>query len=177
MKYVFSLGICCLLSMIALQVSGQKDKSKRPSPPATVTQKVGSTTITIHYSQPSLKGRTIGVDVEPMPEKIWRAGANEATVFEVDKDVLVEGKTLPKGKYGFFVLVLEETWVLIFNKTWDQWGAFKYKEADDVLRVPVPDREVPTVSEKLKYSISPEGMVTISWGDKEILIDVKEKKN
>lgn len=176
MKYLFSITTMGLLLFTALSSCAQQDKSKRPSPPASVTQKVGETTISINYSQPSVKGRTIGVDLEPMPDKVWRAGANEATVFEVDKDVIVEGKTLPKGKYGFFVLVLEETWVLIFNKTWDQWGAFKYKEADDVLRVPVSDKEVSTFSEKLTYKISADGTVAILWGDKEISFTVQEKK-
>jgi len=177
MKYLFNISITGLLLFSGLTASAQKDRSKRPSPPATVSQKLGETNVSILYSQPSVKGRTIGVDLEPIPGKIWRAGANEATVFEVDKDVVVEGKILPKGRYGFFVLVLEETWVLIFNKTWDQWGAFTYKEADDVLRVPVRDKEVDSFSEKLTYKISTDGNVTILWGDKEINFAVQEIKH
>jgi hypothetical protein len=176
MRLFFFGGILSSLLLLSFSSFAQKDKSKRPSPPATATQKVGETTITINYSQPSVKGRTIGVDLEPMPGKVWRAGANEATVFEVDKDVIVEGKILPKGKYGFFVLTQEETWILIFNKNWDQWGAFTYKEADDVLRVPVRDHEVDHVAEKLTYSIDVDGNVKIAWGDKEITFLVQEKK-
>jgi Protein of unknown function (DUF2911) len=175
MKYLFSLSIISLLLFSALSSRAQEDKSKRPSPPATATQKVGETTIAINYSQPSVKGRTIGVDLEPMADKVWRAGANEATVFEVDKDVMVEGKALPKGKYGFFILVSEGSWVLIFNKTWDQWGAFKYKEAADVLRVPVSEKKSNSFSEKLTYKINAHGVVTILWGDKEITFAVQEK--
>ena len=176
MKYLLSLSTMSLLLFTALNCTAQQDKSKRPSPPATVTQMVGKTTITINYSQPSVKGRTIGVDLEPMPDKVWRAGANEATVFETDKDVIVEGKILPKGKYGFFILVLKESWVLIFNKTWDQWGAFKYKEADDVLRVPVRSGKGAAFAEKLTYKISADGIVTIAWGDMETNFTVQEKK-
>ncbi len=176
MKYLFSLSIMSLFLFTALNSAAQQDKSKRPSPPATVTQKVGKTTITINYSQPSVKGRTIGVDLEPMPDKVWRAGANEATVFETDNDVTVEGKTLPKGKYVFFILILKESWVLIFNKTWDQWGAFKYKEADDVLRVPVKSGKGAAFAEKLTYKISADGIVTINWGDMETNFTVQEKK-
>ena len=176
MKYLLSLSTMSLLLFTALNCTAQQDKSKRPSPPATVTQMVGKTTIAINYSQPSVKGRTIGVDLEPMPDKVWRAGANEATVFETDKDVIVEGKILPKGKYGFFILVLKESWVLIFNKTWDQWGAFKYKEADDVLRVPVRSGKGAAFAEKLTYKISAGGIVTNCWGDKETNFTVQEKK-
>src|SRR5215204_1166913 len=112
------------------------------NPPASPPAKVSETTdkgvvITIDYSQPSVKGRTIGKDLEPMEGKVWRTGANKATVFEVSKDVKVEGKALAAGKYGLFTLPNKEEWVIIFNKTPNQWGAYKYAEADDVLRIKV----------------------------------------
>ena len=172
MKNIFLSVMTLLLLLTGLQVHAQKDKSKRPSPPVTASQKVGETTITITYSQPAVKGRTIGDDLEPIPGKVWRAGANEATVFETDKDVLVEGKILPKGRYGFFILVQEEKWTIIFNKTWDQWGAFKYNESDDVLRVPLTAKKA-EFTEKLIYKISEDGMVTVLWGNNEAAFTVK----
>ena len=175
MKKLLSISLMGLLLLISLNTTAQNDKSKRPSPPVTVTQKVGGATITITYSQPSVKGRTIGVDLEPLPGKVWRAGANEATVFETDKDILVGGEILPKGKYGFFSIVQKETWTIIFNKTWDQWGAFKYKEADDVLRMP-RDIRAGTFYEKLTYKIDAEGNMNILWGDKDIHVLIQEKK-
>src|SRR6188768_1430791 len=102
MKYLFSLSLMSLLLFTALSSCAQADKSKRPSPPALVTLKVGEATITIDYSQPSVKGRKIGTELEPKQGEVWRTGANEATVFEVDKDITVEGKVLPKGKYALF---------------------------------------------------------------------------
>src|ERR1700759_1739058 len=80
-----------------------EDKSKRPSPPASVSETTSKgVDIKIDYSQPSVKGREIGKDVEPMKGKVWRTGANEATVFEISKDVQINGKSLPAGKYGLF---------------------------------------------------------------------------
>jgi hypothetical protein len=80
------ISFVLLAGLFTTQVSAQKpaeDKSKRPSPPATVSQKIASgATITINYSQPSIKGRTIGKDVEPMEGKVWRTGANEATTLK-----------------------------------------------------------------------------------------------
>lgn len=176
MKKLFSISVMSLLLLTSLQAFAQKDKSKRPSPPATASQKIGETTITITYSQPSVKGRTIGVDLEPLPDKVWRAGANETTVFEVDKDVLVEGKLLPKGKYGFFILQQGgRSWNLIFNKTWDQWGT-KYNEADDLFRIPVRGSKPAAFAEKLTYTISSDGIVSLLWGDKQIDFQVQEKK-
>jgi hypothetical protein len=176
MKYLFSLSMACLLLFASLNSCAQGDKSKRPSPPATVTQKIGTTTVSINYSQPSVKGRTIGVDLEPLPDKVWRAGANEATVFEVDNDILVEGKLLPKGKYGFFILQKGgSSWNIIFNKTWDQWGT-RYNEADDLLRVPGSGSKPAGFAEKLTYKISAEGKVSLLWGDNQIDFTVQEKK-
>jgi hypothetical protein len=175
MKSLISIGITGLLFFATFNAFAQKDKSKRPSPPMTVSQKIGGTTITINYSQPSVNGRTIGVDLEPMPDKIWRAGANEATVFEVDKDVLVEGKLLPAGKYSFYILQQGgKSWNIIFNKSWNQWGT-NYKEEDDIFRVPVRGAKPPEFVEKLVYSINEDGYVSLFWGDKQINFQVQEK--
>ena len=90
----------------------QGDKSTRPSPPATATGKAGGATITIDYSSPSVKGRKIWGGLEPY-NKIWRAGANEATIFTTDKAIKVEGKSLPAGKYSLFATPGEKTWTII----------------------------------------------------------------
>ena len=159
---------------LALVANGQEDKSKRPSPPATVKETTKSgVTISIDYSQPSVKGRTIGKDLEPMEGKVWRAGANEATVFEVNKDVKVEDKTLPAGKYGFFTIVNGNEWTIIFSKTWKQWGAFSYKEADDALRVKVKGGKTKAFAEKLTYTVTKDGKVSLMWGDKQVDFKVK----
>lgn len=173
MKRLFSMSFLSLLLLATVACQAQQDKSARPSPPATATQKVGDVTITINYSQPSVKGRTIGKDLEPMDGKVWRTGANEATTFEVDKDVMVEGKSLPAGKYGLFTLVNGEGWTIIFNKTWNQWGAFNYKEADDALRVYAKATKADPFAETFTVTISEAGIVTLLWGDRKVEFGVK----
>ena len=166
-----------LAGLFTTHVNAQKpaeDKSKRPSPPAKVTQKIASgATISIDYSQPSVKGRTIGKDLEPMEGQVWRTGANEATIFQTDKDVTVNGAALPAGKYGFFTIFNGDDVTLIFNKTWSQWGAFKYKIEDDQLRVKTKSENTNTSSEKLTFSISRKGEVTLLWGNKKVSFMVK----
>lgn len=170
MKQVIFSGLL-FLSLVAC---GQEDKSKRPSPPAMAKETTTSgAVISIDYSQPSVKGRTIGKDLEPMEGKVWRAGANDATVFEVSKDVKVEGKALPAGKYGLFTIMNGDEWTIIFNKTWKQWGAFSYKEADDALRVKVKAGKTKTFAEKLTYTIDKSGKVSLMWGDKQVDFTVK----
>ena len=173
MRYLFSLSMMSLLLFITTSSSAQGDKSKRPSPPALVKQKIGNTEIIIDYSQPSVKGRTIGVDLEPKPGEVWRTGANEATVFEIDNDVKIEGKGLPKGKYALFTLVNGDDWTFIFNKTWKQWGAFKYNEAEDALRVKVKAVKADAFAEKMTFTIGEDGKVTLLWGDIKVGFAVK----
>jgi hypothetical protein len=159
---------------LSLVACGQEDKSKRASPPALAKETTSSgVTISIDYSQPSVKGRTIGTDLEPMPGKVWRTGANEATIFEVNKEVKVEGKALPTGKYGFFTIMNGDEWTIIFNKTWNQTGAFNYKEADDVLRVKVKGGKANPFAEKMKFTINKSGKISLLWGDNQVDFTVK----
>lgn len=84
------------------------------SPAATATGKIGAANVTINYSSPAVKGRKIFGELEPYG-KVWRAGANEATIFETDHDIMVEGKKLPAGKYSFFATPGEKEWTVILN--------------------------------------------------------------
>lgn len=174
MKRTIMLLLVAAGMLTNLRVAAQNDKSKRPSPPALVKQKINSgATLSIDYSQPSVKGRMIGKDLEPLPGQVWRTGANEATVFETDKDIMVAGNKLPAGKYGLFTVYNDKDVTVIFNKTWNQWGAFKYNAADDQLRIKAYLSDAGTLQETLKFNISPAGVVTLLWGTRKVTFDAK----
>lgn len=157
----------------AISVHAQQDKAKRASPPAKASETISSgVTVTIDYSQPSLKGRTIGKDIAPYG-KVWRTGANEATTFEINKDATVEGKPLKAGKYALFTIPGQNEWEIIFNKTANQWGSFNHKEADDVLRVKVKPSKASTAQEKMTFSIAKSGTVSLTWGNEKVDFKVK----
>lgn len=167
MKKMLSLTLLAGVLLLNLNACAQGDKGGRPSPPATATATISSgATITINYSQPALKGRAIGKDVEPKEGKIWRAGANEATTFQVDKDVKIEGETLPAGKYAFFTINKGDEWTLIFNKTWDTWGAYDYEKnkQNDALQVKVKAGKSGNAMERLTYLVDKSGKVSLVWG-------------
>lgn len=169
MKRLITIALAATCLLATTTADAQTDKSKRASPPAKVTRVLNNgATITIDYSRPSLKGRTIGVDVEPREGEVWRTGANEATVFETNKDINIMGEKLPAGKYGLFTIFNGREVTLIFNKTWNQWGAYDYKAADDQLRVRTKVTEAPSSTEMLTFSITPEGQVTLDWGPKQV---------
>ena len=147
-------------------------EAAKPSPAATATGKIGTTDVTVKYSSPGVKGRRIFGGLEQYG-KVWRAGANEATTVEFSKAVTVEGKALPAGKYGFFVIPAESgPWTVIFNQVANQWGAFKYDEKQDALRVMVTPRKTAAVTERLAYEVVPTGLV-LRWENVELPVAIK----
>lgn len=148
-RSAYASFVLLALAAAALPVRAQNGPP-RPSPKATVSQVAGLTEVKISYSSPAVRERAIWGALVPY-DKVWRSGANEATAFEVSTDVMVEGKPLPAGKYALFTIPGKERWTVVFNKT-QQWGAFNYEEADDVLRVEVTPRPAPH-RERLQFTI------------------------
>jgi hypothetical protein len=161
----------CLLFMLFSTITFVNAQNKPASPAATATGKINGATITINYCSPSVKGRVIWGELVPF-NKVWRAGANDATTFETDKELTIEGKTLPAGKYSFFVLPNEKECVIIFNKVAKQWGAFKYNEAEDQLRVIVKQQKADSNTESLIYNIN-KNSVVLTWEKWNIPFSVK----
>ena len=122
-----------ILMFFAGSLAAQKDKSQRPSPPAQASGDIAGAMIKIDYSSPGVKGREVWGGLVPY-NKVWRTGANEATVFETSKDITVNGSPLPAGRYSLYTMPGKDVWTVIFNSVPDQWGT-KYDESKDVLRV------------------------------------------
>ena len=99
-------------------------------------------------------------------------GANEATVFEINKDATINGKKLAAGKYGLYSIPGEKEWTIIFNKTWKQWGT-NYTEADDALRVKATPSKSKAFTEKMTFAINKDGKVSLLWGDTNVSFVVK----
>lgn len=169
MKPVLMFAMACI---VAVAACGQRVNTQ--SPVATVSGSTSSgTKITIRYNQPSVRGRTIGKDLEPMAGKVWRTGADSTTAFQVDKDVKVEGKALPAGRYGLFTIVNGDDWTIIFSKNPKQWGAFTYKQDEDALRVNVKAGKAAKFAEKFVIGVSKDGKVNLMWGDSDVTFKVQ----
>lgn len=167
-KYLQSTFILAF-SIISLLASSQ-DKAK-PSPASTATGKAGKANITINYGAPSVKGRNVWGDLVPYG-KVWRTGANDATTFETDADIKIEGVTLAKGKYSLFTIPEAGEWTIIINKNPKQWGAYSYKQEDDVLRVKVKSNKSSSFNELLSYQVA-DGKVYIRWENLEVSFKVQ----
>ncbi len=122
-------------------LSAQEVKFPRVSQKAVVSQTIGLTEVVITFHRPGVKGRVIWGELVPF-EKVWRAGANEATTISFSSGVKIEGNELPAGTYGFFYIPHEDgSATLIFSKQADIWGSYAYKEEMDALRIKVQTQQ------------------------------------
>lgn len=168
--------VVCLLAFFTFNFAfAQQDKSKRPSPPDSVHVTTSDGVhIAIDYSKPSLKGRQLGIDIAKLGE-VWRTGANEITTISFDKDVLVEGQALPKGKYGLWTIPGEAETTVIFSKKWQGWGV-GYSDKDDQLRVNVKNSMGNPSVEQFTISADASGKINLAWGEYIIPITIKAAK-
>ena len=171
MKNVLQSLLPLVLVLVAMPlIQAQDSKADRPSPPAEVSGKIGDAMITVSYNSPAVKERKIWGDLVPY-NKVWRTGANEATVFETSTDIMVNGSALPAGKYGLFTIPGEETWTVIFNSVPDQWGAYNYDTAKDVLRVTATPGES-SFQERMRFVIEGNEVV-LEWERLRLPLTVK----
>jgi hypothetical protein len=184
---------CWVLAVLLTAVvsASAQVRVPRPSQKASVMQTIGVTDVTITYSRPGVKGRKIWGD--PLPEQanvqgeatldnqnvrpkdavivpwghVWRTGANEATMFEVTDEVLINGQKLPAGSYSLHTIPTKDEWTIVFNGTANQWGSFDYDPKKDTLRVKVKPQWGNENTEWLQYTIDPvtdnSARVNIRW--------------
>ncbi len=199
------------IAMCAGFVSAQQPqvqiKPIRPSQKASVMQTIGVTDITITYSRPGVKGRTIFANAPSSMEErakgeatldnqnerkpgepivpyghVWRAGANEATLFQVTDDVLINGQPLKAGAYSLQAIPGKEEWTFIFNNDPGQWGAFTYDSKKDALRVKAKAQTVNENQEWLAYTFDPvtpnSTQVNLRWEKVSVpfTVEVKDTK-
>jgi hypothetical protein len=125
-----------VLSTVCFTANAQQLKVPVPSPSATIKQSVGLAEVTVEYSRPGVKGRTIYGDVVPFG-KVWRTGANASTKITFGEDVKLDGNPVPAGTYAFYTIPDKDEWTIILNKNLTLWGSDGYKQEEDYLRFKV----------------------------------------
>jgi hypothetical protein len=130
------------------------------SPPAQTSVTIDAKALTIKYSAPSVRNRQIfgegGLVSKDKTYPVWRAGANAATSFHTDADLVIKGLAVPKGDYTLYVLVNTNPWQLIINKQTGQWG-LTYNKDLDLGRVPMDMSKPPALIETYKITLSSTG--------------------
>lgn len=161
-KIFFALAV-----FISQLVAEAQIKTPQSSPKAIINQMVGLTEVEINYSRPGAKGRPVFGNLVPFG-KLWRTGANENTTISFSEDVVIDGKTLKKGKYALYTVPRIESWDIIFYTTTDNWGLpQEFNEGNVALKTTVKEQALSKSVENLTIGIANldnnSGTLEISW--------------
>lgn len=144
----------------------------RLSPPDTVRATVGGANVEVNYHRPAVRGRTIfGGPVVPFG-RVWRTGANQATSFTTDRDLLIGETRVPAGSYTVWSLPAENSWHLIINKQTGQWGT-QYNAAQDLAHIPMQVETLSPPEEHFTIAFAPDGTLSFAWADRRATVPVK----
>ncbi|MEP6644303.1 MAG: DUF2911 domain-containing protein [Acidobacteriaceae bacterium] len=174
---IFSLILVASFSVVI--ASAQDDPSKRPSPAAQAQCKFNDgKSITVDYSSPRVKSRKIFGELVPYGQ-IWRTGANDATTFVTDANLIVGSKDVPAGNYTIFTLPKQDKWTLIINKKTGEWGIpYKY-ESDELARTEMTVSKPSSMMENFTISFDQNGgtcKMNMTWENTRASVDISEKK-
>lgn len=176
-----------LLTAFSLPAQGVITTPRTPSPAASVMQTIGISTVTVHYSRPSVKNREVWGTLVPFGYTVqafgnnkpapWRAGANENTTITFSDDALVEGKPVPAGTYGlFFIINKDNTGEVILSKDYQSWGSFFYDSTHDLLRAPIQLRDI-ALTEMLTYAFindtKTSAELVLNWEQKQFPVKIE----
>ena len=141
-----TINVVAFTLLTAYAGYAQSLKTPAPSPTQTIKQDFGLANIELAYSRPVMKGRKIMGDLVPYG-KVWRTGANQATVLTFGDDVIIGGTKVPAGKYGLLSIPEAASWTLIITKQLDVTAPAAYKQESDVVRVKAKSSLVPAAAE------------------------------
>ena len=151
----------------------------RPSPAASVFEKVGTAKLTVTYSRPAVKGREIWGGLVPYGQ-VWRLGANDATTLEVSEACKMAGHDLPAGAYALFAIPAKDRWTVVVNSQAKQWGAYFRDPKKDLFTFDVAPSAGPH-QEWLEFRIHPESArvvrVEMAWEKLRITFPVEVDVN
>ena len=149
------------------------------NPRGTAKISVGSTTISVEYGRPSLKGRSVAELLEQLkPGDFWRLGADKSTTFSTTADLQFGDVTVPNGQYSLWAgRQADNSWKLVFNKQHGQWG-MQHDASQDLVSVPLKETKASNSAEMVTISLTKQGGgggIAIQWGDMELAASFKLK--
>jgi hypothetical protein len=168
-RFAFAFALASTLLLASTALAQRADDADRVSKNGAAEGTVDGVPVVLEYGRPEVRDRDVWGELVPWGE-VWRTGANEATTIELGSDALVEGEPLAAGRYGLFTVPGETAWVVVFNRVADQWGAFDYDAAQDVLRVTVEPRAAEHV-EAMDFEIVEDGIV-LRWEELAVPISI-----
>jgi Protein of unknown function (DUF2911) len=176
---MWKIGLLLGIFLAALAPGAIPSEAQLASPVARARCKFADgKTIAVNYSSPRMRGRKIFGDLVPFGE-VWRAGADDATTFVPNVDVIVGGKSVPAGKYTLFTLPTPTKWTLIISKQTGEWGIPYPGEKYDFARMEMKVSKLSSPLENFTISFDQAGTscaMKLEWETTRAFIDITEKK-
>ena len=174
-------GIIIVLAAVLVFI--MRYSTKAHSPEATINYTRGDLKIEVFYNRPYKKERVIFGELVPYNE-VWRTGANEATTFETNKDIMVDGSLLEAGKYTLWTIPMEDSWKVIFNKNMYPWGIDMeekaYRDPEfDALVLEVPTKDLQRTIEQFTIAFNEENEfinLNLAWAETLVSVPIKPEK-
>ena len=175
------LGFAILVGTIMVAYFIFKTDTKSYSPEDTVVFENKELQLEVFYNRPYKKGRQIFGGLVPYNE-IWRTGANEATTFTTNKDILVDGSPLAAGTYTLWTIPMEDSWKVIFNSEMYPWGITADKRPSripeyDVLTVQVPVQKLEQPVEQFTIDFDEQHnfiLMNLVWDQTLVSVPIKD---
>ena len=169
-----SVGSIALLLVIAFQVL--KYNTKKASPEVETKYAYNDYELSVWYCSPSKKGREIFGGLEKFG-KVWRTGANEATTFTTNTNILFGDVAVSAGTYTLWTIPEAESWTVILNSKMYGWGMDFNQNASreaefDVANVQVPVQQLDAVQENLVIDFEDEVSLVIKWDKTKVSVPI-----
>lgn len=175
MKKIFIVVITILTIVTTSQVVEAQVKIPPVSSAQAVTQSLGISNITLKYSRPNMNDRTIFGELVPYDE-VWRTGANTVSTIIFESEATIAGNKVTPGTYGILTIPRKDKWTVIFSKNSEQWGAYTYKQEEDLFRFDVkPEKTVkPVETFTMAFSdvTTNSARLNISWENTSVGFDI-----
>ena len=172
------------LGLLLYSVFVENIFSPRLSPKDSAKISLNDLDLKVEYNRPSKRERDIFGGLVPF-NKVWRTGANEATTFSTNKDLLIDGALLKKGKYTIWSVPMENSWKVMFNTQQYEWGVDEKMEPMwdpnyDAIELEVPTQDLENTVER--FTISFDNTVgdlklTMAWDKTKVEVPIEEYRS
>lgn len=174
-KNILVIAVFAIALVFSNDLSAQKfagiDKSPMDAASFPSSYKESNKIVKVVYSRPQLKGRAVS-KLAPAG-KVWRTGANEASVITFYKDVTFGGKAVKAGSYTLFTIPNDNNWTVILSSASNVWGSYFYKESEDVVRVSGKVSNNDESVEAFSMTFDKDMTLHMAWGNTIVSVPVK----
>lgn len=180
LKRLLILLTICAIGLLLYSVFVENIFSQRLSPKDSAKISLNDLDLKVEYNRPSKRDRDVFGALVPF-DKVWRTGANEATTFETNQDLMIDGMVLRKGKYTIWTVPMKDTWKVMFNSKLYEWGVNEKMEPMwdpnyDALELEVPTQQIDETVEKFTIAFDNKTgnlKLTMAWDNTIIEVPLK----